>query len=772
MLLIMSVIAVLGLAYMGAAQSRLEAIVDGHMSKIDLATHMRRAARERTVLLLRMALTPDSFAREDLWLEFTRHGSDFIDDRRRLQDMGLTPAESTLLELQGQLTQKAVPLQRRVVDLLREDRLDEARALLVNEAIPAQDRVLEALESLYFLQEDTARGAARQAADEYRRARVWTLGLTGCLLVMALMIAGVVIRRTGRLAAAVRRERDSAEVTLQSIGDAVIRVNGEGQIDYMNAVAERLSGWRNSDSRGRAFDEVFPVRRESQRNPAPPGVIELDTGAKQDDMVLTTHDGDEHGVEINVARMVDPVSGEQGSVIVVRDVTEVRALSREVTYQATHDVMTGLLNRLAFERQLQLELGSAHDSRSDSALCYIDLDMFKVVNDACGHLAGDELLRQLGGVLQGAVRHGDVVARIGGDEFAVVLRGCSIGDARNVADNVLDAIRSFRFVWEDKSFEIGASIGIVPVARDSGDLRDVLRAADVSCRVAKNAGRNRIHVMSPGDAALSEQQQEMDWVQRIRHAMDHDRFTLYGQPIEPTTPELGGAWQCEILLRMKDDAGGVVRPVVFLPAAERYRMMPLIDRWVIQATLRTLAPLDLRLLPENSCFNINLSGQSLGDTDFADFVLEAVEASSVPPGRICFEITETAAVMNLSSANTLISALRERGCRFALDDFGSGLSSFTYLKNMKVDFLKIDGAFVRTILDDRADLAMVRSIVQVAHTMGISTVAEFVESVEIRNRLRTLGVDLCQGYAVARPAPLKDVLRRYAEAPAPRPKRA
>jgi diguanylate cyclase (GGDEF)-like protein len=408
---------------------------------------------------------------------------------------------------------------------------------------------------------------------------------------------------------------------------------------------------------------------------------------------------------------------------------------------------------------LQAALLDARASGVEYALCYLDLDMFKVVYDTCGQVAGDELLKQIGLMFRQRLRKEDILARVGGDEFAILLRRCTLERAEQISEQISGVMKDFRFVWEDKTVHVGVSIGVMRVAADSGDLKDVFRTADVACRVAKEAGRNRIHLFRPNDLTVTRHEREIDWVQRIGRAVSENQFVLYGQWIRPLGRARNKPSHCEVLLHLRDESGQVVTPTAFLPAAERYHLMPVIDRWVVRTTLATLRDLPATALGRLGCFNINLSGQSLCDPEFLAYVLDEIRTSGVAPSQICFEVTETEAVTNLSSAVQLITRIKEAGCRFALDDFGSGMSSFSYLKNMPVDYLKIDGSFVCNIAEDQTDLAMVSSINQVAHIMGIETIAEYVESDAIRTALEELGVDYGQGFALARPAPLEELLQ-------------
>jgi diguanylate cyclase (GGDEF)-like protein len=430
----------------------------------------------------------------------------------------------------------------------------------------------------------------------------------------------------------------------------------------------------------------------------------------------------------------------------------------QLTYR---DVLTGVFNRRAFESHLTQALESARNEGAPHALCYMDLDQFKVVNDTCGHIAGDELLRQIAARLQLTLREADVLARLGGDEFGVLLSGCSMSKAEEIADGLRQAIKGLRFVWENKVFDIGVSIGLVAITGESSCLADVLKAADAACYMAKDLGRNRVHVYQHDDQDLAQRYGEMQWVSKITQALDENRFVLHCQPIVPLAEEDGDKFYCELLIRMLDDDGQVVPPMAFLPAAERYNLICSLDRWVVSAACEIVR--DYRHLFETqaSVIAINLSGQSLGDAGFLDFVIEQMAQAKVSPALFCFEVTETAAITHLVSAKRFIDVLRRKGCRFALDDFGSGLSSFAYLKNLPVDCLKIDGHFVKNMVDDAVDRAMVTSINQVGHLMGMQTVAEFVENDEIFSALRAIGVDFGQGYGIAKPMPLVTALERF-----------
>ena len=456
---------------------------------------------------------------------------------------------------------------------------------------------------------------------------------------------------------------------------------------------------------------------------------------------------------VNVAaRVVEYSDADPLALVVCEDVTATRQLSDHLVYNASHDPLTGLANRRQFERRLQQALSAARTEQAEHALCYLDLDQFKVINDTCGHVAGDELLRQLANLLKQTVRKHDTLARLGGDEFGVVLTSCPPADALRVADSLRKAVEDFRFLWENKSFNVGVSIGLVPIHEASGDSTALLAAADAACYAAKDRGRNRIHLYREDDAELARRHGEMQWVPRIHRALEEDRFRLVGQPIVSVTGH--DRAHLEVLVRMVGEDGEDVLPGAFLAPAERYGLIHRIDRWVIDAAFEWLARRRGDLERLTLC-SINLSGRSVGDRELCDFIVRRLEETGIPPGKICFEITETTAIANLSVATELITELKALGCRFALDDFGSGLSSFDYLKNLPVDFIKIDGMFVRDIADDPMDLALVKAIHEIGHVMGKETIAEFVENEHILKKLMRVGIDYAQGFYVGAPRPLE-----------------
>ena len=573
---------------------------------------------------------------------------------------------------------------------------------------------------------------------------------------------------TGRKAAeqALFEAKEHAEVTLHSIGDAVITVDTGGRITYMNPVAESLTAWPASEAVGKAVAEVIRIVDEE----AGQGMEDLVMQCLQQSCAVAHHDrillvnrmDARHAIQQTAAPIRSRQGEVTGVVTVLRDVSTERTLKKELYWQATHDQLTGLHNRPEFEQKLDDAILDSRQTSTGHALLYLDLDQFKVVNDTCGHVAGDELLRQLANLLSRHVRNSDTLARLGGDEFGVLLEQCPIPKAMNIAHMLRETIRDFRFGWDNKTFEIGVSIGVVPVTPSSGSRNEVLSAADIACYAAKDLGRNRVHLYEPDDNELALRHKEMRWVSRITKALQENRFVLYQQTIIPVSSRSGAPCHHEILVRMLDEDGKLVPPGAFIPAAERYNLMPAIDRWVIRTLFSAIDGFHDPAARPDSVFTVNLSGNSVNDETFMAFIRDQFDRFNVQPQRICFEITETSAIANLSQASEFIREMKKMGCLFALDDFGSGLSSFGYLKNLPVDFLKIDGQFIKDLVEDPIDEAMVRSINEIGHVMSMETIAEFVENDEILARLTDIGVDYAQGYGIAVPEPFSLLATRQA----------
>ncbi|WP_156901895.1 EAL domain-containing protein [Azohydromonas australica] len=552
------------------------------------------------------------------------------------------------------------------------------------------------------------------------------------------------------LSDALYAQKERAEVTLRSIAEGVVTTDAQGSVGYLNPVAEMLTGWTAAEASGRALHEVVRLLdTRTQAMVADP----LDMAPQASELELLRRDGSALSIRHSVAQMHDRAGQAAGHVLTLRDVSEERRVAHRRTWEASHDVLTGLPNRREFEHQVQAALEEARGRGRQYAVCFMDLDRFKIVNDNGGHAAGDELLRQVAGLLAERIRLTDTLARMGGDEFALLLPGCTVECARVIANDLLSAVDQLRFEYKGKVFTVGLSIGLAALTAESVDASEVLGMADAACYWAKEQGRQRACVYRVGDQELAMRQREKGWVTRITAALDDNRFVLHHQTYLALTPSGQERTHLEVLLRMIDEEGRLVAPGSFLPAAERYHLMPAIDRWVIQAVFAGYRALAQRFAKPLTCA-INLSGNSLNADGLLEFIQEQALLHALPPDAICFEITETAAINNLRHAREFMAQCRELGMRFALDDFGTGTSSFGYLRSLPVDYLKIDGSFVRNLNADSINRAMTETIHRIGRIMGLRTVAEFVENDEIIATLRDIGVDFAQGYGVSKPTPL------------------
>lgn len=552
---------------------------------------------------------------------------------------------------------------------------------------------------------------------------------------------------------AIFAEKERAQVTLQSIGDAVISADAQGCIDYLNPVASNLTGWSLEEARGQPIGAVLNLIHEMTRETIPNPLLGVlgrgETAMPSDQMVLVTRAGQEIAIQESASPIRDRQGQIIGAVIVFHDVTQERRLKRALSYQASHDALTGLINRREFDNRLHAAVASAQRGEGARALLYIDLDQFKIVNDTCGHQAGDRLLRDITGLLQTRVRVSDTIARLGGDEFGVLLDDCTLEQAARIAEGVRQAIRDYHFEWGAHTMSVGASVGVVEIKHDTENVASIMTAADIACYTAKDGGRNRIYVYD--SSGVSARHREMHWVARVMRAVEESKLELSYQPIVALDAARASDFY-ELTVQLRGDDGQLVRPIEFIPAAERYNVMCMIDQWVVSRAIELLRAKQAQgvSLP---LVAVNISGTSLNEQAFIKHVLEGVSRSPIA-AALCFEITETAAVTNIADAINFMRGLKACGCKFALDDFGSGLSSFSYLKTLPVDFLKIDGQFISQIASDAVDRSMVEAIAKVGKTLGIATVAECVESAEVLAELRRIGVDYAQGHFLARPVQL------------------
>jgi diguanylate cyclase (GGDEF)-like protein/PAS domain S-box-containing protein len=566
------------------------------------------------------------------------------------------------------------------------------------------------------------------------------------------------ISRRKSLDVSLSRSKRQAQYTLESIAECVITTDSDGRVDYMNQSAELLIGMNRDDAAGHRIGELFTLVDDADRRPLGDPVERCLAMRRRVNMgrhavLVSTNTEQEHSVEITASPIRGPGSSISGTVVVFHDVGELRGLTRKMSYQATHDPLTGLINRRELERRLDEAMDSAHSEEAIHILFYMDLDRFKTVNDSCGHIAGDNMLREVASLIKEQVRDSDYVGRLGGDEFGVLLIGCPIDKARQIASDICTAVADYRFVWKDKIFNIGISIGLVEISHVSGSLQDVLSAADSACYVAKQQGRGRVHVYSARDEAIARERGDIQWLRQLQEALHEDKFELAVQPIIAMSGGIESGPSIEVLIRLPDVHGRITNTAEFLRPAERYQLMPQIDRWVVNTTLTAMSGGKIKIA-SGRCCAINLSGQTLGDESFLGFVVEALDLTGVAPSSICFEVTETAILSNVQHAQRFIEVLHGIGCEFSLDDFGSGLGSFSSLKHLPIDYLKIDGTYTRNLQSDEVNQEMVAAMIKLARTMEFRVVAEQVEYQEDFDWLRDIGVDFVQGHFVEEPTPI------------------
>ncbi|MBC8027573.1 MAG: EAL domain-containing protein [Steroidobacteraceae bacterium] len=546
---------------------------------------------------------------------------------------------------------------------------------------------------------------------------------------------------------------------MHSLGEAIVTTDLEGHLEYLNPAAEKLLGVGRAQAMGRLLEEIVGLVDSNDRKLLADPVREAIGGGSgtphslsKRAVLLGKSSGEERAIELSASPLLvdDQLVG---AVVLLHDVTELRGLHRQMSYQATHDALTGLVNRRDFERRLEEAAESARRGEAAHMLCYLDLDRFKIVNDTSGHLAGDSMLREVAKLLREAVRDSDTVARLGGDEFGMLLVGCPLDKARQIADDVCRSIAQYRFGWHDRVFNVGVSIGLVEIGREAGTVEQLLAAADSACYVAKKEGAGRVSVYSARDEALARSTGEIEWLQRLQSALKEERFTLYYQPIVSAMGNDTDGPSMEVLLRMIDENGEEIPPSEFVHAAERYRLMASVDRWVVHNTLGALSRNAFQLARDRS-LAINISGQTLGDPLFLEFVVECLDQTGVAPEQVCFEISESAVIGNIEHARRFVDVLHGMGCKFTIDDFGSGVGSFSNLKNLPLDYLKLDGSVMRNLALDSVNQTMVTAMIKLARTLNFKIIAEQVEDSAALDAARKMGVDYVQGFVIARPAKL------------------
>jgi diguanylate cyclase (GGDEF)-like protein/PAS domain S-box-containing protein len=761
LLCLLVAITALGIARLGGMEHRLRDLADTQRVKTGLLSSMLRNIHDRSELV-REAHSGEGQTGRERESGYDALARDYERTLGRWDAYALSDAERHGLAAAHDAEKAVVALHREIfARLARSDRpgaaeLDRARAETLETAWEdSLYAVLEASGTNAMAVVDEARDATRHG--------LLTLGAVGTLLlVLGTIIAILVTRKVRRAESEVEIEKELAEVTLHSIGDGVVTTDADGRVEYLNPVAEKYTGWRNADARGRTLADVYRIVDERMGVDLDPLTFEERPDGENDNVAvrLVDRDGAECPIRYSHAPIRSRDGRRLGMIFVFHDISQVRAMAQQLLWQASHDALTGLVNRREFERRLAELADLARAQGRQHVLMYMDLDNFKAVNDTCGHVAGDELLRQLTAIMLTRMRGGsDTLARLGGDEFGVLLQSCPVEQGVRIANGIREAVREFRFVWQNKTFSVGVSIGIVPIDADSPGMNMLLARADACCYEAKNRGRDRVQVCRPDTDGQAGRTGDLQLVSQINQAFEAGRFRLYSQAIVPLHGDCGGETHYEVLVRMIDAEGKLLPPDAFIPAAERYNLLTSIERWVISSLVEHLHRLHLSGgVPANAAecgyYAVNISGASLNDRSFPDFLRNLLTRYALPPGLLGFEITETTAIASLSKAAELIHEFKTLGCRFSLDDFGTGMSSFAYLKYLPVDTLKIAGMFVKDMASDPMDAAIVEAIHRISHILGIRTVAESVEDAATLDAVRRLGIDFAQGYHIAEPEPL------------------
>ncbi|MDH5217132.1 MAG: EAL domain-containing protein [Gammaproteobacteria bacterium] len=756
-LILILTLSILSLSYtrLTNLKTDIETINNEYHAKANIVHKMLQIVSERSLSMHNMRTISDPFIVDEEYLQYNALATRFVLLRVQLENLLNTATEKTLFSEIQLIIRRAQPLQNRIVDNFLDGHGHTITLEMMDEDRKDEQRIYGKFNELISLQNESSRMALIRAEASYNQTLELLFALSLFSIIIGAAITFSVIKRVTRSENAVFKEKEKAEVTLKAIGDAVITTDIENRIVYMNPVAETLTQSTLVQMQDRKLCELidFKDNHNGTLNLCEQLKLSDDNYVKINNAELTIKSiNKELSIEGSAATINDERKKTIGKVIVFRDVSENKHLANMLSWQASHDPLTGLANRREFEELLGHLLKDSKTNRRHHAVLYIDLDQFKVVNDTCGHTAGDTLLQQLTSILQSKIRGSDTLARLGGDEFGLLLESCDIDRAEKIANELLTTIQAFRFTWDTYIFKLGASIGVVPVKHDSESIAKILSNADSACYIAKDNGRNRVWVKRQHDTELAKRHGEMELTSLINHALENNEFCLFKQRIVPIDKN-DHKQVYELLIRMNSSAGADIMPMAFIPAAERYALMPSIDRWVIKNAFSILSGRPLADGQEEMV-SINLSGQSLSQEDFLDYVVNELDESGLDPERICFEVTETAAIANWQHVTRLVSVLRGMGCKFALDDFGSGMSSFSYLRNLNIDFIKIDGSFVRNIHFDSLNREMVKSIHNLGQVMRVKTIAEYVESAEILEELTAIGIDYAQGFSIHMPEPL------------------
>jgi diguanylate cyclase (GGDEF)-like protein/PAS domain S-box-containing protein len=753
---ILTVLGAVGFVHVYELNGQLRQAAQERAYKINLVEDMLAAGHVRFEIAFVLYAGTHAAERMRAQRRYVDFIADFEAAREGFIALGLSAEEDKLMERVDEVMGRIKELDSKAAQVVAAGGTGAAIWPSVSEMLKINEQLDVSLRRLLEFQRVAGFREVADASTKNQDTYRFVLLLFGVALTSSVLVAWWVTRMVSRTERALFEEKELAEATLNGLAEGVITVNLQGEIEYLNPAAERLTGWRLADARAQPLRSVYRLIELDSRVPlAHPANSPLNQPMTCADAshLLVARDNREFEVEDLASPIHDSDGNLAGAVLVFRDVTTAQEMSRKLVWQASHDALTGLVNRIEFENRLKEAIAVAKSQGKLHALMFVDLDQFKVVNDTCGHIAGDQMLCQIGVVIEDRIRDSDLLARLGGDEFGILLTSCGLEQALKIAHDILESLRKFRFAWHDKIFTVGASIGLVPIDGITQDATQLMSAADLACYAAKEGGRDRVQLFDPESESLK-RISDMGMVAQINRAIDQGLFRLYRQKIAGLQWHTADHHQYEVLLRMIDANGHVLEPASFLPIAERYSLMKTIDRWVVRETFSYLQRVHAQGRANGVVHTINLSGASINDDEFLDFLKEQLDTYKISPPSLCFEVTETIAIANLPKAAGLMRSVKELGSHFSLDDFGTGMSSFAYLKYLPVGYLKIDGAFVRDVLSDRIDHEIVDAIIRVCRALGIRTIAEFVEDESTKSRLRTLGVDYAQGYAIGKPIPL------------------
>jgi len=733
--------------------------------KMDVVVRLIETARTRSRLTLQMSYETDPFKKDEMNMSLERLATQFSIFRTHLIELGLNDQESAYLQNINQAAQQAQMLLRQAADVAMLNDTESsiaAQRMMIEKVYPQQSIIIDNFMSLLDYQKAIIFEARKNATTHYEKAQKLQAALFVIILLLALLVAFYVIRRSTCTERELFLEKEIAQITLRSVGDAIITTSKDGRVEYLNPVAEKITGYITEDVKGKPITQVYKAYDEKNQRWLADCIIDFlirgSYSMPSNDIILYNADDDIIDISQTIALIQDESNHVLGTITTFQDISKEKLLAKHIEHQARHDPLTGLLNRREFETKVVQSL-TLYSEGTTHALCVMDLDRFKIVNDTLGHAAGDELLKQISQKIKAELRQTDLLARIGGDEFALFLSNINTRDAEVIAEKILDAIREYQFVLSNKAFRVGASIGLVDAPAQVSNYENLYHAADTACYMAKHSGRDRVHTVTYDDKNVSEKREQTQWVNRINDALNENRFTLYAQDICSLSDTPAIPAQREILIRMIDEYGELIPPMAFIPPAERYDLMPKIDDWVVRNVVA-----QMKRDNSNTLYAINLSGQSLADKKCTAQILSHLADRDINPCRLCFEITETSAIANLNNATEFLKALQALGCLTALDDFGSGLSSFAYLRNLPINYLKIDGMFVKQIAEDKTARVMVEAIHSIGHSMGLKTIAEFVENEATERLLKQMNIDFAQGYYYGKPQPLNQQLLQQTSA--------